>query len=401
MSRRWSPPGRLVLCLVAGVLLAGACALAFQGGPGPVVGPAPPMPAERFRPSVDEVRVEIFARGLEIPWAIVFLPDGRVFVSERPGRIRLIQRGELRREPYAQLPVLHSGEGGLMGLAAHPRFPAEPSLYAMYTYRGEGGRPTNRVVRLRDRGAQGTGETVIVDGIPGARFHNGGRIRFGPDGRLYIGTGDAGQPELAQDPRSLGGKILRVEPDGRVPDDNPVRGSRVFSMGHRNVQGLAWHPGTGTLFASEHGPSGEWGLQGRDTVRIIIPGGNHGWPRQVGVAGRPGFQDPLLMWDPSVPPGGMIFYTGKLLRGLEGDLFLATLRSEHLQRIMFREAGRPHQVTGLERWFARARREGVFGRLRDVVQGPEGALYVATSNRDGRGTVRPDDDKILRLLPAR
>jgi glucose/arabinose dehydrogenase len=358
----------------------------------PVVGESPQKVKDDFIPKPEEFSVEPWVEELEIPWSLAFLPDGRALVSERPGRIRLIRGGRLAKQPYSEIEAAHVGEGGLMGLAVHPRFPQEPYIYAMHTYR-EGGTLYNRVIRLEDRGETAAKERVIIDRIPGHRVHNGGRIGFGPDGMLYVCTGDIWQAEIAQDLDSLGGKILRLAPDGALPDDNPFPGSPVYSYGHRNPQGIAWHPRTNDLFSSEHGPSGEYDLQGRDIINVIQKGGNYGWPLVLGKAGIKPYIDPIIMWPRATPPAGMTFFNG--------DLYVATLRSRALVRIELSGKEGSWEVTGIDRLFAKGWSDGVYGRLRDVVAGPDGNLYVLTSNRDGRGSPQPGDDKILRLSPKK
>ena len=369
----------------------------------PIVGPKPQTVADVFLPTPPDIRVEAWVTGLEAPWSLVFLPDGRALVSERPGRIRLIQNGHLEKSPYAVfettrgasgagdffLNLFARGEGGLMGLAVHPKFPTEPYIYAMYTWRGVRG-VRNRIVRLVDRGTHGVFDKIVLGGVPGALFHNGGRIAFGPDGMLYATTGEIFEMHMAQDLKAFGGKVLRIDPDGGIPSDNPFPNSPVWSYGHRNPQGLAWHPETGVLYQSEHGPSGEVGFGAHDEINIIEEGRNYGWPRIVGAPGRAPYVDPIAMWpNTSVPPAGMTFH--------KGALYVATLRSEALIRL--RIEGR--RVLSIERLFAGDEYDGVLGRLRDAVDGPDGHLYVLTSNRDGRGSPRPGDDKILRMTVAR
>ena len=389
-----------VSLIFAILLLTAGCAGFAQDGP--VVGEVPQDVETRFVRDPGDLEVESWIEGLRAPWSLVFLPDGRALVSERPGRIRLIRDGELVREPYLQLDVAAVGEGGLMGLEVHPDFPDRPYIYAMYTYR-EGGSLYNRVQRFRDRGDRAVAGEVLIDRIPGSRYHDGGRLGFGPDGMLYATAGENFQAERAQDRSILAGSILRVTPDGSIPEDNPFPGSPVWTYGHRNPQGLAWHPETGDLFSSEHGPSGEYGLRGRDIVNVIEGGKNYGWPREVGVGGLEEYEDPLIMWEPATPPAGMTFW--------RGHLYLATLRSEALMRIDLEASGgrsgnrslggraADYRVTSIEGLFARARYSGVYGRLRDAVVGPDDALYVLTSNRDGRGNPREGDDKILRITP--
>ncbi len=371
-------------------------ALALLAGPASAqiaTGPAPQRVADTYVTSPPGVEITSYVTGLEAPWSLAFLPDGRAVVSERPGRLRLIVGGQLRAAPLATLDVVNRGEGGLMGLAVHPQFPREPFLYAMLTAPTAGG-AVNRVIRLRLAGDTASVDRVVVDAIPAGVNHNGGRIAFGPDGMLYVGTGENFQRALAQDRRSLAGKILRVTPEGAVPADNPVPGSAIYSFGHRNVQGLAWHPETRELFTSEHGPSGEGGLSAYDEVNVGRAGGNFGWPIVAGAPSRQGLIDPLAAWpDTTTPPSGMAFW--------RGDLVVASLRSQALLRITLGRDGAAWHVTRIERWFVAQRgAAGAFGRLRDAVVGPDGALYVLTTNRDGRGTPRPGDDRILRLVAA-
>ncbi|OGW52486.1 MAG: glucose dehydrogenase, partial [Nitrospirae bacterium RBG_13_43_8] len=292
-----------------------------------------PQPVEDIvLPEGDGVKVKPWIENLEIPWSLVFLPDGRALVSERPGRIRLIRDGRLQEKPYATIDVAHVGEGGLLGLAIHPEFPKKPYVYAMYTYTREGSL-YNRVVRFKDNGLTGDIDNVIIDNIPGGRFHDGGRIGFGPDGMLYITAGETFHSELAQDLKSLGGKILRITPEGNVPEDNPFKGSPIYSYGHRNPQGLSWHPFTGDLFESEHGPSGEFGRFAHDEINVIKKGGNYGWPTVIGAAHLRQYIDPLIVWKKTTPPSGITCHKGNLLAHLRSDLFVATLRSESLIKI--------------------------------------------------------------------
>jgi quinoprotein glucose dehydrogenase len=232
-------------------------------------------------------------------------------------------------------------------------------------------------------------DRIIVEQIPGYRVHNGGRIAFGPDGMLYICTGDIWQSEIAQNKNILGGKILRYTPDGDIPIDNLFVDSPVYSLGHRNPQGLAWHPKTGTLFSSEHGPSGEFCLSGMDMINIIEKEGNYGWPLVLGDANVDPYIDPIIMWPRATPPSGMTFWNNQL--------YLATLRSETLIRIDLKPLDDSYETVQIDRLFAEDWFNGNYGRLRDAVVGPNGALYILTSNYDGRGKPREGDDKILRL----
>ncbi len=323
---------------------------------------------------------------LDTPWALAFAPDGRLFFTERPGRVRVVKDGNLLESPVITLPVQETAEGGVMGLAVDPGFPDQPYLYVMYSYQGGEG-TLNRVARLRLDGDRASEDSVLLDGIPGANIHNGGRVKFGPDGLLYITTGDAASSETAQDPQSLSGKILRIARDGSTPQDNPFPNSPVYSLGHRNPQGLAWQPRTGRLYATEHGPTGN------DEVNLIEAGGNYGWPQAEGEQ-HGGFNAPLVVYSTAIAPTGAVFYNHEAIPQWTGDLFFTTLRGEHLHRIRL-DPGDPSRVLEQERLY-----QGEYGRLRDVVLGPDGALYVATSNRDGRGSPGPDDDRILRIGPA-
>ena len=350
-------------------------------------GPALGQPAAKLPP----MKVEVLVKELDTPWAIAFAPDGRIFLSERPGRIRVVKDGRLQREPWMVLDVVEVSEAGLLGLALDPRFDRNRFVYAAYTYRGEDGRLKNRLVRLRDdpKTAKGKLDRILLDGIAGNRNHDGGRVKFGPDGKLYWTLGDAQNPALAQDLSSPNGKILRLNPDGTIPADNPIPNSPVYSYGHRNPQGLAWQPGTGRLYATEHGPSGFQGCC-RDEVNYIEPGKNYGWPEIRGDETREGMISPILhsgeneTWAPS----GATFVTAG---PWAGSLLLVGLRGQTLYRLILHPQ-EPRKVVSLERLFARR-----FGRLRDVVEGPDGALYLLTSNRDGRGTPVPEDDRVIRL----
>lgn len=320
--------------------------------------------------------VSVLATGLEIPWSLCFLPDGDILITERPGRIRLYDRlNGLIEQPLLEVPgVLHRGEGGLLGIEVHPQYALKPFLYVYHTYQ-DGQNVANRVVRYDMSGTLPGEPEVIIDGIPGAGIHNGGRIKFGPDGCLYVCTGDAAVPDLAQRPDSLAGKILRLAEDGSVPADNPFAGSPIYSLGHRNPQGLAWDEG-GRLLATEHGASAT------DELNLIVGGRNYGWPTVRGDERVSGLEVPLVhsaadTWAPS----GLAY--------LDGSLYFAGLRGVSL----FQVALPSTDVVGHLR--------GQYGRLRDVVLGPDGNLYLLTNNRDGRGLPALDDDRLIRVDPNR
>ncbi|MDQ3812265.1 MAG: PQQ-dependent sugar dehydrogenase, partial [Chloroflexota bacterium] len=324
-----------------------------------------------------------------VPWALAFAPDSRLFVTERPGRVRVIQEGALLPDPAISIAeVAATGEGGLLGLALAPDFPTTHHVFVYYTYRSERGL-RNRVVRYveQDNTLLETAR-VILDDIPAGSIHDGGLLAFGPDAKLYVTTGDASQADLAQNRDSLAGKILRINPDGTVPADNPFPGSPVYSFGHRNPQGLAWQPQTRQLYATEHGPTGN------DEVNLIEAGQNYGWPTAQGPQHPAPFRAPLAAYSPSVAPAGATFYTADLIPQWRGSFLFGTLRGTHLHRIAF-DATDPRRVAAQEGLY-----EDTFGRLRAVVQGPDGAVYVTTSNRDGRGSPQAGDDRILRIAPA-
>lgn len=355
------------------------------------VGDTPQEVEDVYVESPANINVEVWQENLEVPWSLVFLPNGDALISERPGRILLVRNGQIRNEPYAAFEHVdhnYGSEKGLMGLALHPDFDNQPFVYVMYTYRN-GGVFDNRVVRLRHGGLKGELDKVMITGIPAGSNHDGGRIKFGPDDLLYIATGEIFERELAQDKQSLGGKILRLTPEGEIPSDNPFGGSPIYTLGHRNPQGLDWHPETGDLFSSEHGPSGEMMLRGYDIINIIYKGKNYGWPRVVGEVNMEQYEDPVVMWKNATPPSGMAFWND--------DLYVATLRSKALIRVSMDHNNGNYEITRIERWFSPSRNSGTYGRLRDALVGPDGALYILTNNRDGRGNPAPNDDRILRI----
>jgi glucose/arabinose dehydrogenase len=328
---------------------------------------------------VRRVEVSTLATNLEVPWSFAFLPDGDALVTERDsGRLlRVGPSGDVRE--IQTLPENGSGEGGLLGVAVSPDYAQDRYVYAYYTTRED-----NRVVRFRLGGRP----EPILTGIPANTYHDGGRIKFGPDGMLYVTTGDAGDTANSQDRDSLGGKILRISPDGSFPEDNPFPNSPVYSFGHRNVEGLAWDA-EGQLFASEFGQD-TW-----DEANRILAGENYGWPEVEGRGGEDqGYIDPITVWPTSEasPSGAEILVDGAIPQW-EGDLFVAALRGERLWRLELNDRG---EVVEREKLL-----DGEAGRIRDVAQAPDGSLWVSTSNHDTYGSpVSGQDDRILRLAPA-
>lgn len=326
------------------------------------------------------LRVTTVATGLEIPWEIAVLPDHRALVTERPGRVRLLTAaGRLRRSPVARVRASAYGEGGLLGVAVDPAFAHNRYVYLYFTTRHG-----MRLERRRFEGARLVREVSLLDGVAAGPIHDSGRIAFGPDRRLYVSTGDAGEPLFAQDLRSLNGKLLALSPR-QYRGSRPVRPA-IVAVGLRNTQGFDWQPGSGRMVATEHGPSGFDGEDGWDEVNVIASGHNYGWPNVFGPNQTP-FDGPLRVYREPVAPSGATFVSRGRWRG---DFVFACLRGQELRRLTFRGgrvvADRPTLV-------------GTYGRLRTVVEAPDGGLYVLTSNRDGRGTPGRGDDRILHVAP--
>jgi glucose/arabinose dehydrogenase len=326
-----------------------------------------------------EVESRVIATNLEVPWGFAFLPNGDALFTERDSGhlLRMDASGDVQE--VQTLPTRGYGEGGSLGLAVSPDYEQDGYVYAYYTTEED-----NRVVRFR----LGEEPEPILTGIPFNSYHDGGRISFGPDDMLYVATGDAGDPSNSQDRNSLGGKILRLTPDGGVPEDNPFPNSPVYSYGHRNVEGLAWDE-RGRLYASE------FGQDAYDEVNLIRPGENYGWPEFEGEGGEEaeaaGYVNPITTWPTSdaSPSGAEVLKNGAIPQW-EGDLFVAALRGQRLWRL---ELGPNGQVMGRQELL----RDEV-GRIRNVVQAPDGSLWLTTSNLDGYGSaVSDEDDRILRL----
>jgi glucose/arabinose dehydrogenase len=335
-----------------------------------------PIPATNTNPAGGEkVEVEVVAKDLNVPWDIVFLPDGDLLVTERSGTLRRFGKNPATIDIPS---VKHSGEGGLMGIALHPQFADNQFVYLYFTVEGS---PMNRIARFKLEGDELKFDKTIIENIPSALYHDGGQIAFGPDGMLYATTGDAEVKENAQNLKSLAGKTLRLTPDGDIPSDNPF-GTAVWSYGHRNAQGIAWDD-RGRMWQTEHGRSGA--LSGLDELNMVEKGKNYGWPTIQGDQTRDGMVTPVRN------SGGFETWAPSGIAYLDGSLFFAGLRGSTLYEVKLDADGK---VTDFKKRYT-----DTYGRLRAVVTGPDGYLYVTTSNRDGRGTVRDGDDKILKILP--
>jgi glucose/arabinose dehydrogenase len=384
----WTTVSSTLLCivLVSQTVETRACDSDSQSqGSTPEPG-APSVPSGQVFTTRDGIRfrVEAVVSNLEIPWSLSFAPDGRLFVTERPGRVRILDLSTSTSELALTLSGVYAqGEAGLLGLALDPNFTENRFVYLYYTAQSGGG-GVNRIERYREVGGRLGERAVLLDGIPASTIHDGGRLKFGPDGLLYATAGDAADTSLAQDVSSLAGKVLRITPGGASAAGNRF-GSPVYTYGHRNPQGFDWHPVTGDLWASEHGPNGN------DEINVIESGSNYGWPVIQGSSTAAGMLTPIVFYSSTIAPSGMSFYRGQRIPQFANNLFVAALRGTLLMRVTI--DGR--RAVTQERLL-----EGTFGRLRDVVTGPDGHLYFCTNNRDGRGNPMAGDDHVLRIVPA-
>ncbi|MEV0388940.1 PQQ-dependent sugar dehydrogenase [Nonomuraea sp. NPDC050643] len=321
----------------------------------------------------DFARAEVSVTGLQVPWALAFLPDGSGLASERnTGRIMQVRPGQTPVQVATISGVSASGESGLLGIAVSPTYAQDGWVYAYFTSTSG----DNRLVRLQLSAPQT--QTVIFSGVPSATIHDGGRIAFGPDGMLYVATGDAGATSNAQNLNSPAGKILRMTPTGGIPSGNPFSGSRVWSYGHRNVQGLAWDT-QGRMYATEFGQN-TW-----DEVNQIVAGANYGWPTCEGTCGNSSFRDPIVTWTTAqASPSGLAY--------ANNTLFVAALRGQRIWAVPLNSGGTPGTPV--------PELQSAYGRLRGAAVGPDGWLWVTTSNRDGRGTPVAQDDRVIRIPPA-
>ena len=338
--------------------------------------PTDPIPLPVPTSNSENDFVTILAENLDKPRAIAISND-RIFVTEKDGAIRVIQNNTLLESPLATLRSADVFDGGLLGITLHPNFSSNHYMYVFLTY--DDGDLWNKILRITESENKLQNAEIILDKIPGSSFTNGGFLKFGPDEKLYIGTGTVSDAShLPQDLGSLSGKILRLNDDGSIPDDNPFSNSPIYSLGHRNPQGMTWDD-DGNMFVAEFGP------EKNDEINLILSGKNYGWPEQQ-CSGNEDFEDAVLCFDPSIEPGGILFYSGDLI-DFESPFIMASMRAANLYQLDFEE-GLSSQKSILS---------GI-GRVRDVVQGPDGSLYVITSNTDGKGFPDSMDDKLLRIL---
>jgi len=341
--------------------------------------PSDPLPIpEPTTSQLSSKSVEVLATNLQKPRAISFADD-KIFVTEKIGRVRVIEADILLDEPLATLRTADVFGGGLLGITTHPDFKNNHFLYVYYTYL-EDRNLWNKILRITESDNKLQEAITILDKIPGSEFSNGGVIKFGPDGKLYVGTGSVSDSlHLSQDPQSLAGKILRINDDGTIPIDNPFPNSLVYSLGLRNPQGLAWDK-EDNLFVTDFGPTKN------DEINLIEAGQNYGWPDEE-CSGNNEYVDSIVCYDPGIEPGGIVIYSGNKLP-FEDKMIIATLRGSNLFQINFNEQGVDSQQSVLS---------GI-GRIRDVIEDPEGNLYIITSNTDGKGFPAKDDDRLLRIM---
>jgi glucose/arabinose dehydrogenase len=316
-------------------------------------------------------------------------------MTERGGRVSRVNAQTGVVTPVGQIAVGEIGEGGLMGLVLHPDFATQPWVYLAHTYNGPSG-VRNRIVRVRFDGTSLGAPEVLLSDIPGSSIHNGSRLAIGPDRLLYVTTGDASDGPIAQNRDALAGKVLRLTLDGQPAAGNPFN-TRIYSYGHRNPQGMVFAP-DGSLYVTEHGPSDN------DEVNRIEAGRNYGWPTvhgrcdgdigmgEISFCSANQIAEPIAIWTPTIAPAGLAYYDANLIPAFRGSLLFGTLKDETLYRLALSSDGR--SVTSTQKLF-----DGDFGRLRAVLVAPDGAIYLGTSNRDGRGSPASTDDRIIRIRP--
>jgi aldose sugar dehydrogenase len=334
-----------------------------------------PLPEPNINSKSDSVA--IIAENLDKPRSIA-VSENRIFVTEQDGFIRVIQNDILLDSPLATFRTADVFDGGLIGIELHPDFSNNHSMYVFLTYL-DNGNLWNKIIRITESDNKLSDTEIIFDNIPGSSFTNGGFLKFGPDKKLYVGTGTVSDAShLPQDLKSLSGKILRLNDDGTIPDDNPFSDSPVYSLGFRNPQGMTWDD-DGNFYVAEFGPDKN------DEINLVLAGKNYGWPEKE-CSGNENFEAAILCYDPSIEPGGILFYSGDKF-DFEFPFILASMRASNLYQLDFEE-GLSSQKSILS---------GI-GRVRDVVQDTDGNLYVITSNTDGKGFPDSTDDKLLRII---
>lgn len=330
--------------------------------------------------------------GIDTPWELLYGPDGYLWFTERSGKVSRFS--PLTGESTIILTiqdVLEYGEAGLLGMALHPEFDAYPWVYLVYNY-SSGEFIKERLVRYVWNGSALTDGIILINNIPANSYHNGSRLAFGPDGKLYMSTGDAGFTSNSQNPNSLAGKILRINPDGSIPADNPVAGSYIWASGLRNTQGLVFTP-EGLLYGSDHGPNND------DELNLLQEGRNYGWPAVAGFCDLPdeltfcqqnNVREPLYAWTPTLAVAGIDYYNHPSIPQWQNSILMTSLKASKLVSLKLSADGL--SVVSADNWF-----DGFWGRLRDVCVSPDGKIYLAVSNRDGRGSPRPGDDRIVEI----
>jgi len=334
------------------------------------------------------------AENLFVPWSLVFTSESRILVSERNGDLRVIEDGILREKALAHFNVSQKSEEGLMGLAIDPDYGSNHKIFACLATENEVGFHDS-VISFTDNDDSIQNIQTIIDNIPAAQYHAGCRLMFLPDKTLLITTGDATKKDQAQDLQSLAGKILRINRDGSFPADNPFPNSPIWTYGHRNSQGLALDLRNNILWSSEHGPSIIDGPAGGDEINLIEKGKNYGWPLIHHTQSKPGLVSPLLEFTPAIAPSGMLFYSGTMFPQFTNKLLVAALKGQGIFELTIDQTN-PTKISGFKK-----NKDIAVGRIREIIQAPDGLIYIATSNQDGRGKKRSGDDTIYKLTPKK
>ncbi len=333
----------------------------------------------------------IVAKGLDVPWEVLWSPENELWVTERGGRVLKINPETKEIKELLAIQVTEEGESGLLGMALHPDFPSTPWVYLVYTYT-QSSSIVERLTKYTYQHDRLLNEEILIDNIAGNNYHIGSRLKFGPDGKLYMTTGDAGNISLPQNQASLNGKLLRINPDGSVPNDNPVHGSYVWASGLRNSQGLDFSP-AGVLYSSEHGPESD------DEINILEVGRNYGWPNVKGMCDNPSETDfcnshnvrePIQVYTPTLALAGIAYYLNDAIPEWNNSLIVTSLKAGKLIILHLDEQGM--NIKNSTTFY-----DNDLGRLRDVCVSSDGRVFIATSNRDGRGSPKSTDDMIIEI----